>query len=338
MSTEYRQAHPSSIDTVLTQESVHVPGFANVRFVCSLTIPEAPSTPFGTTSKSFTFSNKKDAKKYAAKLAVEWLINNQYMPSIDQVKSAKPATVASVGKTITVLGEQSWSKKVRDLAEELGYPPPRYDITQNPAMDSMYSGYAYFHDTTTTEGKYGEFSNIFGRKSAKEQCAKDLYEFLEKVKEQRLSQFGPGGVSIPLPMSKKNRGSGRTMKKHAHHRKGPYDRVDPRTNSVTQNGQRAAARQQQQMWPNTPYSQTHQQPYSLPQYNSSSYHGAPHVSVPPFASQQPQTYSASFQPSFGPTYPNALSAAEQAQQHRHQQQTQQLQDHTKYDRFYDAQG
>lgn len=168
----------------MTQESVQVPGISTVRFVCSITIPEAPSTPFGTTSNTFTFANKKDAKKYAAKLAVEWLVDNHYMPSVDQVKR-KPTPTTAATRTVTVLGapksrslaeptEPSWSRKVRDLAEELGYPPPRYDIVQSTSMESMYSGYAYFGDNVRSEGKYGEFSNIFGRKNAKEQCAKEL--------------------------------------------------------------------------------------------------------------------------------------------------------------------
>jgi hypothetical protein len=60
------------------------------RFTCAVTLRETPIR-FNATA-AVTFSNKKHAKHYASKRAVDWLIGNGFMPKDGSVKFPKVAT------------------------------------------------------------------------------------------------------------------------------------------------------------------------------------------------------------------------------------------------------
>jgi hypothetical protein len=151
-----------------------------------------------------SFGNKKDAKKYAAKKAIDWLIANNYMPSDGSVKFPKPPTPVQVAQprkpksvspsepSIPTDGTPTtkYTSKVPGLCTKLGFPPPRYEITRANAADhSFWNGYANFSDTRI-EGRVGRVFNVWGKTNAKEQCAEIVYSFLKDIERQRGEEFG----------------------------------------------------------------------------------------------------------------------------------------------------
>ena len=147
------------------------------------------------------FMKKKDAKQYAAKLAIEWLIANEHMPADGRVSFSKsraqpaakipkldadssPGTALSASPTRGGNGA-SVGQQVAELATRLGFCPPTYVITPHQEFSSVYSGYAHFDGDPRVSGKVGEFVEIYGRKRAKEACAKEVLTFLESMAAQR---------------------------------------------------------------------------------------------------------------------------------------------------------
>lgn len=191
---EYRQAHPPIDTTVCKEETV---GRAPERFRCTITIAET-SQVFGSTT--FTFANKKDAKKYACKEAVEWLVANNYALSFDQTNAKKPATPQNGTEPKTsILGvrkqdlhvdrKPTFARQVADLSTYIGLNQPSYVVEAVSLGSSIYSGYAHFNDDPRITGKIGEFRNVFGRKAAKEQCAREVLIVLEGIRDQRLKSI-----------------------------------------------------------------------------------------------------------------------------------------------------
>lgn len=165
------------------------------RFTCKVKIGECEES-FGDSPPKF-FSNKKAAKQYACQLAIEWLIQNSFMPAVG-AKFPKPrATQSPTTTNLTVdspaLGSTSpissggptAASRVPDLCHSLGLPTPSYVLESNPEFPSIYSGYAHFSGDPRVSGKLGEFTNIFGRKNAKEACAIEVVGFLESMRDQR---------------------------------------------------------------------------------------------------------------------------------------------------------
>jgi hypothetical protein len=193
---EYRQAHPSNTGPDFQESS---PGL-NL-FVCLVNIGEHPE-PFG--NQGVTFARKKDAKQYSAKLAIEWLIANHHMPSDGSVSFPKSrpqqppaAPEADPGAVlISVDDGPSYGQRVAEMCGKLAMSPPVYMITQHEEFKAMYSGYATFESNPQIVGRVGEFSNIYGRKRAKEACAEKVLEFLESIAAIRAG-VGVAGAKVP---------------------------------------------------------------------------------------------------------------------------------------------
>jgi hypothetical protein len=205
-SSEYRNAHPVANPAghaggppgLDYKEATIEKGI--VRFAFTVKIAESPQS-FG--GEALSFSNKKDAKKYAAKKAIDWLIANRHMPSDGSVKFRKAPTriQAQLKKCKSVSPSESgtptdgtppvkYTTKVPALCTKLGFPPPKYEITRAKADDhSFWHGYADFNDPRI-EGKVGRVFNVWGQKNAKEQCAEIVYSFLKDVEKQRGEEFG----------------------------------------------------------------------------------------------------------------------------------------------------
>ncbi|KAI1113348.1 hypothetical protein F5Y14DRAFT_212386 [Nemania sp. NC0429] len=80
---EYRAAFPfnGSIEVLFTESSFDPTGRGPLRWKCQVSIIEAPGASFPAADVNQpTFARKKDAKKYAAKCAVEWLREKNFMP------------------------------------------------------------------------------------------------------------------------------------------------------------------------------------------------------------------------------------------------------------------
>lgn len=162
-------------------------------YACLVSLGERPE-PFG--DESVIFSRKKDAKQYAAKLAIEWLIENNHMPSNGSVSFPKPRRQQSVPKAASTLllipiedggstGGTSYGQRVAEMCAKLAMAPPTYVISPLEDFPAIYSGHATFGNSPEVMGPVGHFSNVYGRKKAKETCAEKVLQFLEGIAADR---------------------------------------------------------------------------------------------------------------------------------------------------------
>jgi hypothetical protein len=70
--------------------------------------------------------------------------------------------------------------------------PPTYVIKAHTDFVAMYSGHAFFENGPMAVGKVGEFSNVYGKKRARETCAEMVLEYLEGVAGNRAGRAGSG--------------------------------------------------------------------------------------------------------------------------------------------------
>jgi hypothetical protein len=177
----------------------NVLGAAPSRFSCTTVLVES-SQPFGDT---VSFTKKKDAKQYASKKAIDWLIENNFMPpngvkfpsqtfANPEVTSSKVTntTIVEIKEITTESPVQtpkgtSFASKIPELCTRLGFTVPKYEITRVSEQAPLYSGYAHFNGDPRIEGKVGEVKDIFGQKNAKEMIAETLHAFLKDIERQR---------------------------------------------------------------------------------------------------------------------------------------------------------
>ncbi|KAL9615405.1 MAG: hypothetical protein Q9167_000234 [Letrouitia subvulpina] len=178
-------------------------------FACTCTIPSHPS-PFGSTSQPFP--SKRAARSNAAKAAVEHLISTGDLNADGSIKKApkKPKTAAAAvggvagagaGKAgasvwmkegsggLEVRKSASYAVRVSDLAPMLGLPPPTYRfLPASPETPNLLTGGAVFppgQPEPLVQGPLGEVRNVFGKKSAKEECARGVWEVLRRLAKKR---------------------------------------------------------------------------------------------------------------------------------------------------------
>ena len=203
---EYRNAHPIAALTgaaptkappgLECRESI-LKTASILRFAYTIEIAES-SEQFGGAAQTFT--NKKDAKQYAAKKAIDWLINNNHMPSDGSVRFPQPPPPfqgvqpkkrksLSPSEPSTSLQENvKYTSLVPALCTRLGFSPPRYEL-EKADDTAFWSGYAFFPGNPIIDGKVGKVRNVFGQKNAKEEIAEEVYRFLKDIERQREEQF-----------------------------------------------------------------------------------------------------------------------------------------------------
>jgi hypothetical protein len=171
-----------------------VVGQAPARFTCIAALAESPQ-PFG---DAVSFTKKKDAKQYASKKAIDWLIENKFMP-VDNVKFPKQPKAVSQPPAGTAKAQEdaipapaaapskstSFAGQIPDLCIRLGFNMPKYEITRASEIAPLYSGYAHFNGDPRIEGKVGEVFDVFGQKNAKEKIAEEVFSFLKEIERQR---------------------------------------------------------------------------------------------------------------------------------------------------------
>lgn len=188
---EYRNAHPTQFKGLIYNESPA----AVTKFRCSVKILESEQT-FGDSTISFT--KKKDAKQYASKKAIDWLIENKYMPADGSVKFPKPVLPPSAKVIGPQVASQSspkqakgktFASQVPELCLKLGFNVPKYEITRVTENAPLFKGYAHFQGDPRIEGNVGEVSDVFGQRNAKEKIAEEVVSFLKDIERQRGDQF-----------------------------------------------------------------------------------------------------------------------------------------------------
>lgn len=150
-------------------------------FACTCTIP-ARSEPFG--SASSPFPNKKAARASAAMEAMQFLTEQGLTDS-----DGKDVRIArnSKAKLEAISNGSSYAQKVNELCPLLGLRPPQYRIAPNadaPVVNIL-SGAAYFPDNPLLPGPVGTIRNIYGKKNAKEECAREVYRVLMQIATEK---------------------------------------------------------------------------------------------------------------------------------------------------------
>lgn len=163
------------------------------------------------------FGSKKDAKRHACKCAIEWLMQNNFMPTDggvrflnkDKIPAVTIPKVSILGaprrsndpaisptspppseSTLTGASPTSYAQRVAQLSVQLGFSPPTYIATQEDASaPSIWTFKASFPGDARVHGEVGECRNVFGKKNAKEQCAKLVVAWLEAVRDRRVKEM-----------------------------------------------------------------------------------------------------------------------------------------------------
>lgn len=153
------------------------------------------------------YPNKKAAKTAASKAAVQHLISvGQLAPDGSVIKKPKgpnqqpgapsppaPAGSSSQGPSSTPSEESaSFSNRVPTLALKLGFPMPAYSITptdpSNPSS-AFCDCTATFAPITGLPRPVATVRNIYGKKRAKEDCAREVCAVLEGIIERKQASF-----------------------------------------------------------------------------------------------------------------------------------------------------
>lgn len=146
-------------------------------FACTCTIP-ARSEPFG--SATSPFPNKRAARASAAMEAMQFL-TEQGLTDLDRTD----VRIAKNSKAMleAISNVSSYAKKVNEICPLLGLRQPQYRIAPNvdaPVVNIL-SGAAYFPDTPLLPGPVGTIRNIYGKKNAREECARKVYKVLMHI-------------------------------------------------------------------------------------------------------------------------------------------------------------
>ncbi|KAM0318859.1 hypothetical protein ACHAO8_001337 [Botrytis cinerea] len=178
---EYHQAKAITPLPVYTNIQV-----SEQRFRFSVTIREK-TEPVTTLA---SFSNKKDAKQFISKLAIDWLISQNLMPPTGAVRfpnAASPSPNPNVRERST--SPTPYPSLVPGLCIALGFNPPAYRLTLMAEGTAFYEIYADFGSDARINGPVGRLTNIYGKKKAKEACAKEVFRFLKTIERSRVADI-----------------------------------------------------------------------------------------------------------------------------------------------------
>ncbi|KAF2128125.1 hypothetical protein P153DRAFT_294300 [Dothidotthia symphoricarpi CBS 119687] len=181
------------------------------RFACLLSL-SSHADEFG--SLESTHSTKKAARQEAARHAVDhfkaqglWPESftdvggikkkkaQSTTPQIIPSKTPSSSSPANDNKTsgpiplsTTTSGQTSYAQRVAQLAADLSLPTPEwiYTASPNPAHKDFHNVVCVFRHSGQHKGPIGEVRNVFGKKKAKEECARLTLEYLEEVMQQRV--------------------------------------------------------------------------------------------------------------------------------------------------------
>jgi hypothetical protein len=173
------------------------------RFSCLVTIEGLTShpQPFGSTTA--LFSSKKAARQHAASCVVDYykaqglwpenvaaaggIKKKKVVQAPPAPKARKSSDSASADNTPVSPGGMSYPQQAAQLSTALGLGTPEWRFhPEDPAAPGFLNASCFFKSGGQHEGPIGEVRNIFGKKRAKEECARLTVEYLQGVKEQRM--------------------------------------------------------------------------------------------------------------------------------------------------------
>lgn len=147
------------------------------------------------------FGSKKAARQHAAGCAVAHFKAKGLWPQdfsdVGGIKKRKIAVVnspspsadsrnSSTASPTTTAGGTSATSQVAALAHLLSLNTPEYRFSyENPSVPDLHTVSCYFKNGGAHEGPHGQVRNVFGKKKAKEECARLTLQYLNEVKSQR---------------------------------------------------------------------------------------------------------------------------------------------------------
>ncbi|MCJ1323223.1 hypothetical protein MMC15_008577 [Xylographa vitiligo] len=159
-------------------------------FACECRLAQRAGQPFG--GADALFASKKAAKAHAAREAVRFLVERGDLEAGGGVRAKRgrrgvKVRVEERGGDGDGEGERSWGARVVDLCTLLAIHPPTYRLAApDPATaPHIYSGAAHFDHEPLLRGPVGEVRNVFGRRNAREECARGVVAMLEGVRRGR---------------------------------------------------------------------------------------------------------------------------------------------------------
>ena len=101
-------------------------------------------------------------------------------------KAKLGAAVTIKGLGLEVKRGSTYTQKVNESYNLLGLQAPQYVLVAvSDVTPSIFSGHALFPNEPGLPKEVGEVRNVFGKKNAKEEIAKGVWEVLQKLAEKR---------------------------------------------------------------------------------------------------------------------------------------------------------
>ncbi|KAF2812847.1 uncharacterized protein BDZ99DRAFT_496000 [Mytilinidion resinicola] len=170
-----------------------------------------PGAPFG--GRGVLHSSKKAARAAAAKEAVLWLREKGQLPAVHEPAAARKRKAAASSEDAVQLSAGGASggsaARVLALAAELGLPQPVYRWAEASELaPGLWTVSSLFPGSVGVGGEHGVVAtarHVFGKKAAREECARLTAVELEGVLERRR---GLVGRVLGVKRVEKEKGSG----------------------------------------------------------------------------------------------------------------------------------
>ncbi|KAH7086358.1 hypothetical protein FB567DRAFT_471912 [Paraphoma chrysanthemicola] len=175
------------------------------RFTCLVKIDRDGRLPESFGDLKILHSSKKFARQEAARHAVEYFraqglwpdsftsvggIKKKQRPRLDPPELLSPTASPHVGGQASVASstlETSYAQQAARLAVILSLPTPEWRYQPSSIDREFYTVQCFFNGAGPHQGPVGEVRNVFGKKKAKEECARLTLDYLREVHAHRLA-------------------------------------------------------------------------------------------------------------------------------------------------------
>ncbi|KAF2758800.1 hypothetical protein EJ05DRAFT_364511 [Pseudovirgaria hyperparasitica] len=172
----------------------------------SITLSSGQDRKFG--SRTVSSPSKKSAKSKAAMEAIKWLRETGQLDEARTPRKKQNALSSSVNRSETDYGElkspedalpiaspnntpgnETFVSQVSVLARRLGIREPLYvNVPSDPQIQGFWNCSASFPGDPKFPGSIGEVHNVLGKKTAKEECARWVWEYLKEIEAERMQK------------------------------------------------------------------------------------------------------------------------------------------------------
>ncbi|KAJ4292445.1 hypothetical protein N0V90_009107 [Kalmusia sp. IMI 367209] len=154
-------------------------------FSCELTL-DKHDTPFG--SRTTYFTSKKAARQHAASCAIAHFESLNLWPesstNVGGIKKKKPPTTTTPAKPTP----EPTTQPTTDDPEKQKQPSVALQRPSSRSPPRLPTVSCTFKDAGPLAGPIGEVRHVFGRKKAKEECARLTLDYLEALQAERIAR------------------------------------------------------------------------------------------------------------------------------------------------------